>query len=96
MHTVELPAHSQTAAAIPPHGFVRLPTILRLIPVGRSTLWEMIARGDFPPPVKLSARVSAWRSHDVHAFMASRTTAHRVGNVKSLVRAASVAAGPHV
>ena len=59
-------------AQLPPQGFVRLPTVLKLIPVGRSTIFEMIARGDFPRPVKLSQRVSAWRCEDVIAFIKSR------------------------
>ena len=57
---------------MPKSGFVRLPTILELIPVSRSTFFEMVSRGEFARPVKLSSRVSAWRVEDVNAFIASR------------------------
>lgn len=60
------PAHSLRC---PSPVFIRLPTVLALIPISRSSLWEMVRRGDFPPPVKLSARVTAWRTDDVLSFI---------------------------
>lgn len=59
-------------AMLPPGGFVRLPTILVLVPVGKSSVWEMVRRGDFPAPVRLSKRVTAWRSEDIAKYVASR------------------------
>lgn len=34
-----------------------------------STLWRKSADGSFPKPVKLSARVTAWRVGDIRAWM---------------------------
>jgi predicted DNA-binding transcriptional regulator AlpA len=39
---------------------VRLPLILALYPVGRSTWWAGVKAGRFPAPVKLGPRVTAW------------------------------------
>lgn len=49
--------------------FLREPEVLRRFPVSRSQLWAMIKRGEFPAPVKLSERCSAWAnsSLDQHA-----------------------------
>jgi prophage regulatory protein len=50
---------------IPETGFLRLPQVLKLIPVGKSCWWEGVKSGRFPKPVKLSARCSAWRAEDI-------------------------------
>lgn len=40
-----------------------------LVPISPATLWRMVADGRFPKPVKLSARVTAWRAEEVHAWL---------------------------
>ena len=54
---------------LPEDGFVRLPTVLALIPVSKTTWWEGIRKGIFPKPVKLGPRVSAWRVQDIRDLM---------------------------
>lgn len=51
-------------------GFLRLPDVLALIPVSRSAWWAGVKEGRFPPPVKLSARTTAWRRDDIQALIA--------------------------
>lgn len=64
------------AYPLPETGFVRLPTILSVIPVGKSTWWAGVREGRFPKPVKLTPRCTAWRAEDIHAFIESlRSTA---------------------
>lgn len=41
---------------LPDTGFVRLPTILKIFPVSRSTWWAGVKDGRFPKPVKLSEK----------------------------------------
>ena len=53
------------AAPITAGGFLRLPDVLRRVPVSRSTWWMGIRTGKYPKPVKLSQRTSAWRSADI-------------------------------
>jgi len=43
--------------------------ILPLIPVSRSTWFDGVKDGRFPKPVKLSARVSAWRADEINALI---------------------------
>lgn len=54
---------------LPSEGFVRLPTILRIYPVGRTTWWNGVASGRFPKPVKLGARIAVWRVEDIRALI---------------------------
>jgi prophage regulatory protein len=57
---------------LPKTGFLRLPAIIAPhgpIPVSKSTWWAGIKTGRYPKPVKLSARISAWRVEDIRAFI---------------------------
>ena len=44
-----------------------------LLPISRSTWWEWVSAGKAPKPVKLSSRVTAWRTSDVLAFAESQS-----------------------
>jgi prophage regulatory protein len=50
-------------------GFYRLPQILALIPVSRSKWWQGVASLEYPQPVKLSERCTAWRRTDIDALI---------------------------
>jgi len=54
---------------LPEAGFIRLPTVLAVFPVSKTTLWEMIKKGTFPKPVKLGPRISAWPVEAIRAFL---------------------------
>jgi predicted DNA-binding transcriptional regulator AlpA len=57
---------------LPETGFLRLRQIIAPygpIPVSKSTWWAGIKAERFPKPVKLSARVTAWRVEDIRAFI---------------------------
>jgi prophage regulatory protein len=56
---------------IPETGFLRLPQVLALFPVSKSTFWAGIRDGKYPKPVKLSTRCSAWRAEDIKALIAN-------------------------
>lgn len=49
--------------------FLRLPQVLELIPIGRSTLWQKIKDGTFPKQIKLGAKTSVWKASDVYAYI---------------------------
>ena len=46
---------------LPEVGFVRLRTILAIIPIGKSSWWAGIKDGRFPKPIKLGPRTTVWR-----------------------------------
>lgn len=55
---------------LPATGFVRQSQLIpHIIPFSSTTLWRKVKAGDFPAPVKLSQRVTAWRAEDVRAWM---------------------------
>lgn len=51
---------------------VRLPAVRRKTGMGRSTIYRLIAAGQFPPPIKLGPATSAWDVVAVDAWIASR------------------------
>lgn len=67
-----------TPAPIPETGFVRLPQILSVIPICKSSWWAGVRDGRFPAPVSNSVlgRVTVWRAEDIHELLA------RTGGVK--------------
>lgn len=40
-----------------------------LLPLGESTIWEMVRRGEFPQPIRISNRITVWRSSDIIEWM---------------------------
>jgi len=54
----------------PATALLRLPQVLAVVPVGRSTLWGWVRAGKFPKPVKLGPMTSAWRASDVAEWLA--------------------------
>ena len=55
--------------ALPDTGFVRLPSVLAVIPVSSSTWWAGVRDGKYPQPVKLGPRMTAWRIADIRALI---------------------------
>ena len=54
---------------IPETGFLRLPQVLSVIPVGKTCWWEGVRQGRYPKPVKLSPRCTAWRAEDIRELI---------------------------
>ncbi len=71
-------AISGTESIGPTGHLLRLPRVLEMTGLGRSTLYKMIAEHAFPGPVKLSKRAVAWRHDDVHRWTSGRVpTSHQ-------------------
>lgn len=54
---------------LPETGFLRLPQVLELIPVGKSTWFAGVKNGKYPKPIKLGERTSAWRVEDINSLI---------------------------
>lgn len=54
---------------LPDTGFIRLPVVLKVYPVSKSTWWAGIKAGKYPAGVKLSERVTAWKAEDIRALI---------------------------
>jgi prophage regulatory protein len=55
----------------PDDSLMRLPEVLALIPVGKSTWWSGVATGRFPKPLKLGPGVTVWRMSDIRGLIAN-------------------------
>lgn len=64
---------------LPETGYIRLPDILKLIPIGRSTWWAGISKGQFPKGIKIGARTTAWRVEDIRALILKLQNSEVVG-----------------
>jgi prophage regulatory protein len=62
-------AQAYKAQPIPEQGFVRLPTVLAVFPVGRTTWLNGVRDGKYPAPIRLGARTVAWRAEDIRALL---------------------------
>lgn len=56
---------NQNTPTLPKTGFLRLPQVLSLFPIGKSTWWEGVKNGRFPQPVKLGPHTTAWKAEDI-------------------------------
>jgi prophage regulatory protein len=59
-----------------PRVLARLPVVLKVSGLGRSTIYRWIADGSFPPPVRLGPRAVAWRWSDLDRWTQSRVVTH--------------------
>ena len=54
---------------LPVDGFVRQSSILAIIPICKTTLWDWVKKDKFPKPVKLNKSITAWRASDVRKWL---------------------------
>lgn len=52
----------------------RLMSVKSLTGLSRSTIYRLIAEGNFPKPIKLGARASGWRQSEIEAWIDSRSS----------------------
>jgi prophage regulatory protein len=57
---------------LPETGFIRLPEVLKVFPVSKSTWWAGVKEGHYPEPVKLGPKITAWRVKDIRNLIASK------------------------
>ncbi len=43
-----------------------------ILPMGETTIWDKVRAGEFPKPIKLTERITAWRIEDVQEWMKSK------------------------
>jgi prophage regulatory protein len=72
LHAVASGAGINASACLPETGFLRQRQVLAFVPISKSTLWRQVRARSFPSPVKLSARVTAWRAEDVRRWISEQ------------------------
>jgi len=58
-----------TPNELPTTGFVRLPQILKVIPISRTTWFEGVRKGRYPRGVMLSPNTRAWPVEDIRKLI---------------------------
>lgn len=75
---------------LPQAGYIRQALLIPcILPISSATLWRWVAAGKFPKPVRLSARVTAWRIDEIRAWLVSQELGQQVlttGSLSSLAR----------
>ena len=61
------PAPPRTASAL--SKFYKISQVLERVPISRNSLYDMAKKGEFPKPIKLGARASAWSRAEVDAWI---------------------------
>ena len=58
---------------------LRLPEVIRRTGLPRSSIYEKVAAGTMPAPVRMSARVVAWIEEEIEQFLRELIAASRNG-----------------
>jgi predicted DNA-binding transcriptional regulator AlpA len=66
------PQNGKGHVDLPFDRLLRLPKVIELTGLGRDSIYRLARQSNFPKPVKLSERASAWHENDVRAWMRSR------------------------
>lgn len=64
---------------LPEEGFIRIPQIIgdkkanppipAIYPISKAQLWKLVKEGNFPKPIKLAPRITAWRVEEIREFI---------------------------
>ncbi|HHG8774474.1 TPA: helix-turn-helix transcriptional regulator [Raoultella planticola] len=85
MHTAFSSPSSAPAAPLMPvsditrERFLRLPEVLHLCGLSRSTVYDLIGRNAFPAQISLGGKNVAWMHSEITAWMADRIAARNRG-----------------
>jgi prophage regulatory protein len=68
-------------ANLPSHNnrVVRLPEVIGLTGLSRSSIYAAVSRGTFPPPVRLGVRAVGWQQQAVLDWLAERPATRPAG-----------------
>ena len=82
--------HGQTAprftpAALVPNALLRTPDVCAVTGMARPTLYEAMAKGLFPRPIKLGEKSSAWPASECNAVLAARIRGATEDELRALV-----------
>jgi len=56
---------------------LKMPEVVRMTGVPVSSVYWRVSRGEFPRPIKIGERASAWRSDEIEAWIAAKVKAAR-------------------
>lgn len=57
--------------------FLRIRDVIEICGLSRASIYEAVKLGTFPPPIKITARASAWLKHEVDEWVEQRVAHSR-------------------
>lgn len=81
------PDRAVTPAQLVPNALMRTPDVCAVTGMARPTLYEAMAKGLFPRPIKLGEKSSAWPCREVDAMCAARIAGKSEDELRALVAA---------
>jgi prophage regulatory protein len=63
-----------------PLRLLRLPQVIDRVGLRRSRLYQKVAAGEFPAPVRISANAIGWLEHEVNRWIERRIEDSRAGD----------------
>lgn len=79
------PDRAYTPAALVPNALLRTPDVCAVTGMARPTLYEAMAKGLFPRPIKLGEKSSAWPAFEVSKLCAARIRGASDEEIRALV-----------
>jgi prophage regulatory protein len=67
--TGNVPARLDLIESVNFDRLIRLPEVLQLVPVSRSTWFSGVRSGRYPAPVRIGVRAVAWRHRDIRRLV---------------------------
>ncbi|MEK7947681.1 AlpA family phage regulatory protein [Pigmentiphaga sp. YJ18] len=52
----------------------RVADVTRLVGLSKTTIYALLAKGDFPRPVRITDKIVGWRAEDVVVWVRDRPT----------------------
>lgn len=63
-------AQNSSSPPLPPSAYLRLPQVLEVFPVSKSSWWAGVKSGKYPKSVKLGRRTTAWSAESIRDLLA--------------------------
>lgn len=70
------------------HKYLRLNSVLELIPISRSTWYKWIQCGIAPKSTNISLRVAAWKAHDIKKLLIEMGKPEWTNHIKQKLKSA--------
>lgn len=72
-----------------PQQFLRLPQLQARVPLSRATIYQRVAAGSFPAPIRIGPHAVAWLESDVEEWIAAQVRSARGDEVPHPANAAT-------
>ncbi|MDR1535783.1 MAG: AlpA family phage regulatory protein [Planctomycetota bacterium] len=63
-------AKEEISAVLPVEGFVKLPVVLKVLGIGKTSWWNGIREGKYPRAAMLGTRTARWHVEEIRALIA--------------------------